>query len=738
MHGKVSIRLSFAILIAPLGLVAPPQAYAQDQAMVLEEIIVTARKRVESLQDISQSVSALSAAEIDASFARDIRDLEGMAPNLIIDRIGAGPGVAGISIRGVTHQDLEKSFDPAVGVVLDGIFLGTNTGQELQIFDMERIEVLRGPQGTLFGRNSIGGVINVTRTDPTGELGAKLRGTYGDYERLDLEAVVNFPIMEDTLAGKLNYVSREQDEGFAKNIETGEDVPQTDYLSYGIDLQWAPTDELIVDYHYQRQEDDGDTGATSNISQPGDLLCFGFGRCGKSLTEPELGIGVVDQNFSNEQFLELDAHTLEVNWELGDDYVLTYLYGNRESEEGTNQDFDSTNIDFFSTLRLQEYEQDSHELRLAGTVSDALQFTLGGYLWDSEYQLDQTTFFLLPVISPLPEGTVNRQFTQQDTEAWAVFFEADYAFTDSLILTVGGRYTTEEKTFRSRAAAEIPGLGLLPATFDIFDTPTNEEWTEFTPKVSLAWHTTDDIMLYGTYSEGFRSGGMNGRAASAETASLIYDPEFVEMFEAGMKSSWMDNRIQFNAAVFYQTYDDKQEELVVPSPTAGQETITVNAAEATMQGIEIETRALITQNWLVSLNVGILDAEYDTFVSERIPGVPADLSYLDMRRAPDYTYALNTSYDIDLGGGTATLQAVYRYKDDMATTFLNEPFGIAEGHGLLDASASYQYENWNVRVFGRNLTDEDEVNSALSVGGLFSFQARRAPRTWGVQVTWEL
>ncbi|NCF20182.1 MAG: TonB-dependent receptor plug domain-containing protein, partial [Haliea sp.] len=142
-----------------------PTALAQEGALALEEIIVTARKRSENLMDVSQSVSALSHGEIEASFARDIRDLEGMSPNLVIDRIGAGPGVSSISIRGVTHQDVEKSFDPAVGVMLDGVFLGTNTGQELQVFDMERIEILRGPQGTLFGRNTIGGLINVERTD---------------------------------------------------------------------------------------------------------------------------------------------------------------------------------------------------------------------------------------------------------------------------------------------------------------------------------------------------------------------------------------------------------------------------------------------------------------------------------------------------------------------------------------------------------------------------------------------
>ncbi len=739
---STAIRLFKRIpLVAALtgGLLAPGQGIAQEAGLALEEVIVTARKRVESLQDVSQSVSAMTASEIDSSFARDIRDLEGMAPNLIIDRIGAGPGVSSISIRGVTHQDVEKSFDPAVGVVLDGIFLGTNTGQELQVFDLERIEVLRGPQGTLFGRNSIGGIINVSRTDPTGEWGAKLRGTYGDYERLDLEAVVNLPKAFDVLSTKLTFVQREQDEGFVRNVEFRDDVPQVDYKSYGINFMLTPTEALTVEYTYQREEDDSDTAATSNISQPGDLLCIALARCGRSDTEPELGRLVTDQNFSNFQTMELDAHTLEVNWELGDNLTLTYLYGNRDSDEQTDQDFDSTSEDFFSTRRIQDYEQDSHELRLAGNLTDDFHLTAGLYYWDSEYTLNQTTFFLAQFLAPVTPDTTILALANQETEAEAAFFEADWAFSETWTLTLGGRYTKEDKSLGLRNDFDFLGDGtVIIPSFNIFDDRTEDDWSEFTPKASLSWHATDDMMFYGIYSKGFRSGGMNGRAGGELSARLTYDPEFVEMYELGMKSSWMNNRLQFNMALFYQEYDDKQEEVVIPSPVVGQETVTLNAAEASMSGAEFELRTLLTQGWFVAINVGLLDAEYDDFeVDQDFDGVTEDLSFLELRRAPEYTASINSAYDWNIGAGTATIQGSYRYRDDQYTTFGNEPMGLSEAHGILDAAISYQYERWNFRLFGRNLTDEEETSAALVVGGLFSFQATRDPRTWGAQITYE-
>jgi len=731
-----STRLAAGIAIASMLAGGAPPILAQGKVLELEEVVVTARKREETLQRLSQSVSALTKTQIESAFARDVRDLEGMAPNLVIDRIGAGPGVSSISIRGITHQDVEKSFDPAVGVVFDGIFLGTNTGQEFQVFDLERIEVLRGPQGTLFGKNTIGGIINVTTTDPTGEWGGKLRTTYGDYDRLDLEAVVNIPIIQDRLAAKLTGVSRQQDEGFYENVLTNDDVPQIDYQSWGIDLLWTPMESVSVEYNYKREEDDSDTAATTNISQPGDLLCFLYQRCGKSDTQPEIDRRKVDQNFSNEQYIDLDAHTLEVNWDITEALRVTYLFGNRESDEQTDQDFDSTSIDFFSTRRIQDYEQSSHELRLTGEIGDRIDFVAGVYYWESEYQLTQNTYYLAALYG-FPPTTVLQSDVDHQTDSTAYFVEADVAITDRLTLTLGGRQTDEDKEMEIHNLADVLGNGLI--TVPTLDAKPDDDWSEFTPKVSVAWQQTDDLMFYLTYSEGFRSGGLNGRGSTLDAVNTSYDPEFVKMYEAGIKSSWLENRLTLNLAVFTNDYDDKQEEVVIPAPPpTGQQTITVNASTAEMNGIELELRALITEGWTIGFNAGWLDAEYKDFMSDtNLDGVPEDLSDLELRRAPDYTYALNSDYRFPFWCGEASIQAVYRYKDDFYTTFANDQMGFVEGHGLLDASINYSMDHWTFTVFGRNLTDEDEPSAALVVAGLFSFQATRDPRIWGAQITYD-
>ena len=239
-------------------------------------------------------------------------------------------------------------------------------------------------------------------------------------------------------------------------------------------------------------------------------------------------------------------------------------------------------------------------------------------------------------------------------------------------------------------------------------------------------------------AEGFRSGGLNGRAGAPSSTETPYDPEYVNMVEFGWKATWWESRMTTSVAVFYQEYDDKQEEVVVPAPDSaqGQETVTLNAASATMQGIEFELQALLLEGWTAGANFGYLDAEYDDFEIENVDGTKQDLSDLDLRRAPEYTYAVYTNYEFDLGPGTTSLQAIYRYKDDYETTFLNNDFGHVDGHGILDASISYFWNNWTFRAFGRNLTDENEVGAALNAGGLFSFAGWRDPQIWGVQVSW--
>jgi iron complex outermembrane recepter protein len=698
-------------------------------AGVLEEILVTARKREESLQELGQAVSSISGEEVEVRFARDIGELVDMSPNLIIDDTAQGPGgVAAISVRGIGVAEVESSFDPAVGVVIDGVFLGKASGSITKLLDIERIEVLRGPQGTLFGRNSIGGVINITRAKPTGEFGGKLRATYGDYDTLEVDGMVNFPV-GDQLAVKLT-ASRHDREGYFRNLVTGGKDGDVEYLMYGAHAMWTPTEALSLEYSYTREEYDQDTPPLLNVAQPGQLFCDAFGFCSPSLSKPISGDRYkVLQGGPNDASFDADTHIASINWAINDEYTFDYIFGYRETKEKVLQDWDGTPLVLFETTRPEDYDQTSHEFRLTRT-GDRLDYVVGAYLFDMEYKIHLESYigFVIPdVVLTIP------QTANQKTDSWALFFEADYALRDDLILTVGGRYTDDEKT------SQITNDFVISQP-----RPVKETWSEFTPKLGLRWLVTDDLMAYALYSTGYRAGGFNGRPTTQEAADLPYDPETVENIELGVKSQWLDNRLRLNATIFRMKYDDKQEEQsVAVAIGTGQQTVVANAASATIWGAELEFAYLPPVEGLeISGNVGWLDASYDSFVADIGRGGVTNNDDLDFRRAPDWTASLNVRYEWQLGGGVATARAGWHFIGEHEMTLANSPQTSNDDQHLVNASISYQYGNAQFSVFGRNLLDEDGYTIGFDVGGvaapgsLWSYATPRPPRTWGAQISY--
>ncbi len=742
--------LTTAITIASLPATAlvSTNARAQDDQAALEEIVVTARKRTENLQDVGLSVSAMSQTEISRTFARDIKDLAFISPNLIIDDTSQGPGGNGaLFIRGIGVADVEKNFDPAVGVQVDGLFIGANSGALLRSIDLASVEILRGPQGTLFGRNTIGGTINVERTKPTGELGGKLRIGYGDYDTFYADGILNFGI-GDNFGVKLTGAKNDQQEGYFENTQTGKDNGRIDYQSYGINLLWNPTDTLEIEYTYTDEETEQDTPPLVNMGQPDTLFCQAYGYCAQSQTTPSSGdrykvntlgflpatAGMTIENvaISTPDTLtptDLDAtfdaetHIFDVRWAINDNWALDYIYGTFETEETIYSNWTSEPEMLFGTDRPAEYQQESHELRL--TYDDdggRLNFVVGAYLWESDYEIRLRSW-----ITFNPPGTVLDipQKTKQYTDSQALFFEGDYRLTDRWTVTLGGRYTKDEKESR-----QFWNLNTGPNHPD-------EEWTEFTPKVGFRYQMNDDAMLYATYSEGYRSGGFNGRVDSQPTARIPYDPETVENYEVGFKSEWWDNRVRFNGALFYMDYQDKQEEIGLPSDGATGQRITVfNAASATMQGIELEVQAVLGEGLNLRANLGYLDSEYDDFTFEGPNGI-TDLSGLDFRRAPELTASIDATYAWNIGNGEAWVRGAYRFLGEHFIEQTNRPELENDDQHLVDASVNYAINALRFSVYGRNLTDEDGWAHGLNVSGLWAYAAPRAPRTWGVEVTYD-
>ncbi|MDB4299449.1 TonB-dependent receptor [bacterium] len=740
---KKILCTALALATVPIGVAMSPLALAQQ--LVLEEIVVTARKRKEDLQDVGLSVSAMSATEIDRTFARDIRDLAFISPNLIIDDTSQGPGGnAAMYIRGIGVADVEKNFEPAVGVTIDGLFIGANSGAIMRSIDLASLEVLRGPQGTLFGRNTIGGTINIDRTRPTGELGGKVRAGYGDYDTYWLDGVVNFGITDD-LAVKLSAAKNDQQEGYFQNISTGDDDGMIDYQSWGINLLWNASETLEFEYTYQDEQTEQDTPPLVNMAQPDTLFCGDFGLCAQSVNTPSSGdryktttlkfepttaslspapTGIVtsltDTLIPNDDDATFDAetHILEARWEISDSLTLNYIYGTFETQETVVTNFTAEAPMLFGTDRPAEYEQESHELRFTYDDGGALKFVAGAYFWESEYDIrlrSWITFAVEGVVLDIPQNT------HQETDSTALFFEGDYALNDSWTLTLGGRYTEDEKL--SEQSANL-------------NSNADEEWSEFTPKVGVRYRVNDDAMIYATYAKGYRSGGFNGRVDSVPSATIPYNPETVDNYELGFKTEWMGQRLRLNGAIFYMDYQDKQEEIGLASDGAtGQRISVFNAADATMQGIELELQALITDNLSVRANLGYLDSEYDEFTFDNGFEI-VDNSGLEFRRAPDFTGSVDATYEWQMGNGQAWVRGAYRFLGEHFIEQTNRPELENDAQHLVDASANYSVNGLTFSVFGRNLTGEDGWAHGLNVSGLWAYASARAPRTWGAEVTY--
>jgi iron complex outermembrane receptor protein len=777
-----------------VGILSSDKALAQREISTgIEEIVVTAQKREENLQDVPASVSAMDAAALEKAFARDLMDVAGVSPNLIIDPV-LGNGTAAISIRGMQMSDVEKSFDPAVAVYQDGIYLATSTGALLNVWDADRVEVLRGPQGTMFGRNTIGGLVHVIRSKPTGELGGKINFTISEDDQEDIKALINLPAMlNGTLATKISAMSISGG-GYFNNPTRGTSEGDADVEAYSLSALWNPTENLQVHLIYDDINDQSNVRPTTCFNGVADL----FPAVGQPRSECNQAISSFHYNtFHSTEMtasVEVEAITLNVEYDINENNKLVVVYGSREMEETSLQEFDNSALDLFRVSRPQTEEQESLELRLETNYSWG-KTTVGAFLWESEYDAWQTTWFF--------GGFNDSPRTLHSTENTAFFAQVDYDLSDKMTLTFGGRWIDEEKSmcqvFTGRDAtgtetfyANWPGeeAGVTktapdaryaikswgacdssisasavneytdPATGQTKTFAGTESWDDFTPKVGITYDT-DNGMVYASYSEGFRSGGFNGRATGANNAGP-YDPESVESIEVGFKSIWADNTLQINGAIFSVDYTDKQEDVILPG-TDGAVTLTVvqNAAAVSIDGFELETLWVPSPGLTLTANLGILDASYDSYTVLDGVGNNLDNSGLDLRRAPEMTLSLGALYEHALTNGDYLVTSFnYRWKDDYCIA-ANNKYNTANysgnnpacnnAFGILDASLSYESENWRLSLYGKNLTDEiynlyfldvaafysaasPTDSSAVYNAGLWSQGTVNRPKNFGVEL----
>jgi iron complex outermembrane receptor protein len=695
----------------------------------LEEIVVTARKRSESIQDVPLAVTAIQKELKEASIRR-IDDIQAFAPNIYINRTPGIASGAAITIRGVSSSEVDKSFEPAIGVVMDGMYLGTASGVLLQNFDIERIEVLRGPQGILFGKNTTGGVLNIIRTPVTMEYGTKFQLTSGDNNRQDIKAVIQLPLIEDKLGIKLFAADIEHD-GHIYNSTRKENVGGDDIRNYGFTTLWEPTDNFSLKLHHEIMVDKSIQGAYTNRNVVGELACtitlIGFDPANGCEKDANDGPDVTESegtNFSDNEY-ESTIVTSNLNT---DDFLYTYIYASRDMDEQNMQDFDGSPAHLLRMNYYNDWEQTSHEFRITSQFSETFEFVAGYYDWNVEYEQFWDVFDLFYQLSRLigwqgggwGSDVASSNGQNQTTDSQAIYFSGDWHVNDLLTLTAGFRWTEEEKDFLGGNA----GTPYYPLRGDprpplVTPVPYYGKWTETTPKVGFRYQPNDDMMVFGSYSEGFKSGGFFGRQANFNIYPG-YDPEYVKNFELGMKSTWLEGRMIFNASAFIAKYEDKQESILIPVDLSNVATVVRNAAALDMNGIELELMYQITDAWDVMTNYGHMSSEYDNYLADlNGDNIITDNAGLTPRNTPEATFGLTTSYTVPVGNGDIKTRLSYRFRDKMESNSSNVAEGTLDSIDNLNATVTYSFDNYSISVFGQNITDQREQRWS-TIGGLTS------------------
>lgn len=771
MKAHISRRMiAVALSTTALGLAMP--AYAADepqdaaQADTVTEasadagaIIVTARRRSETLQSTPVAITAVNTAMLEAKAAVNIGDLQGAAPGLLITQQNSGAQAANISIRGLTYADIEKSQTPTVGVLVDGVVIGTNTGQLQDAFDIAQLEVLRGPQGTLFGANTIGGVISITRSKPTMQPGLKAEVTYGRFNSLAVKAIANYGD-GDTWGVKAFYFHNETD-GFYNNVIQGKNGGWSKGDTYGGSLLFKPAGtgfeaQLTVENVKQKFDP-----VVANITNSTEVFC-GFiatRECNRNNTSD---LYTVFSAPAESTYSAPDA-TLELNYDL-DAVKLTSITGWRKSTEAHTQDFDGSSTDLYYVDRRQHYEQWSQEIRAAGEMFDGFDYVVGAFYFKSKYDLTQwSRVFGFSPNTPPTTFDLNSQHVEGETESYAFFGDFNWALTDTVRLAFGGRWSHDNKQlFNGFAGGKLIDPNNVQRTQFVPVGTGNANFSKFTPKVGIDWRPSNDVMVYASWSRGYRSGGFSPRAATAATASTPFQPETVDSYEVGAKFSALDNRLEVNIAGFVSDYKDMQQNLTLPGGPTGNQTITGNVAGgALIKGVELDGSLRITENLRLTGSLAVLDSKFRNFVANGVFGadiVPFDYSANRLIYAPDFTASLGAEYTQPTSFGDISANLGWRhitpYDQQLSAASLtpttvggnvtkvtvngNDPRVRTTTQDLIDASLTFNFDLNNtkayVRVFGRNLGNERTSTHAFTVAGLWSFAMALEPRTYGATI----
>ncbi len=734
-------------------------ALAQEAALAtgLEEVVVSARRRDESLQDVPVAVSAFSGDQIERQNIQDFYEIVDRVPGFVINTDNITE--PNMFMRGIGTDIEASAANPSVAVFIDDVYISRAGGTLGELWDLERVEVLRGPQSTLFGKNVVGGLVHFVTRKPDQEFNARVEASAGDYSLIGVRGSISGPLT-DTVSASLAAAYRERD-GYATNTLNGEDMEDVEASGVRGHLRVAPNEDLdvLLSADYTRRRG---AGRYIDISySPRNAAFINPDRRRGPISGPPAG-----GSGSGRADVDDGGVSLRVEWQTGA-AELTSITAFRDSEVVGEENsagtfFDWPNVipfvtpyedvpdDFFFQTKTDEAEQFSQEFRLTSTGDGPWSWITGVYYLKEKIDREEFADYLFPDIfwSSGQETVVGKT----DGDSYGIFGEATYTWESGLALTAGVRYSRDEKTYDyAHTGAPVSGDYRPPFTIpEGFTAQASDSWDAWTPNVVLSYKPADNQLYYAKIARGYKSGGFAAEsdALSPDEATIPFDPEFALNYELGAKLDLLDNRLRLNPVLFWTDYTDLQtQQLVIVNPNTPPDNVIVNAGEARARGLELEIVGVPLEGWQLFGSYAYLDCEFtaDLIVNgENQKGNTC-------RRSPENSFNVGTSVEFPLSSlGLAHLELGYTWQDSIFFDNDNNPLSEIDSQSSLDASVGLTAddERWQLTVWGKNLTDELNVSgrALLSLPDFRTFEfagfndtildSYLPPRTYGVTFRW--
>lgn len=764
--------------LIPFVLIASSNTiYAQSTATI-EEIVVTAQKREETLLEVPLSITVFSGKSLEQDGISNLQDIGSQTPGLVFTAFSVGQPE--ISIRGVSTKEDGASANDSTVVSIDDVYIAARTAQVFDIFDLERVEVVRGPQATLYGKNSIGGSINFVTLKPSEEKIFRIQQTFGNHTRLDTGVLISGPL-SDKLAAKVSLSRRDHD-GYLQNLLNGEEQGEIETYAWRAQAVWTPSSELEFIATLDGAKDDLGQTNREPIGSQGPLHDCGCAADPVAVNQALGGAGsAFDTLAETEGFTDRDVLgiSLKTNWDFSDWASLTSITAYRTSDFDWLEDseglpptahVDLTAVDpailagpassgfsfDVNDAATEETKQFTQELRLVSNSDTKLRW-IAGFFYSYE-DIERTETFNFTALGIGPNNDLERSVQENETNSYAVFGQVQYDVLDQLTATLGLRYSYEKKkagigadNLNSNFAAILlrgapfpdtngdgvrDGLARAQASFN------NLSW-----RVALDYAVNDDVTLFSNIATGFKSGGFSGSASTQAVATTPFEEEEATSYELGMKSRWLDDRVMLNVTGFFVDYEDLQvTRFFQPVGSAFGEFITENAGKAEISGVELEFAAVPTEHIEIGGNYAYLDATFKEFTGS--PSIAASGAVIDpgtfdgnrLRIAPKNTASAYIKLSHNLGNGAA-LDGKFkiRYQDDMFFDPDNNPINVSPSHTILDAWAAYTTGDgkWEFKLWVKNITDKEYITHGFTQrGSRIAFGVFGEPRTYGGTVTY--